>query len=172
MEGYLYKMAIRYPEASIELPAELEQTISNEFITENDCIILKGLGGNEQNPKFESDLEKCEWEYNETHFHPDEYSAKNADELDFLLFALESSKRLAHRLQEQFPTKAFRIVASFCETHKDHLGRVESYGSSTVRFYQIRRSYENRMRSHDISEFQLDAISEIEIGPSSPDGNS
>lgn len=171
MEGYLDKMAINFPETSVELPNELEQTISEEFIIENDCITLRGLCGNEQNPKLETDLEKCEWEYNETHFHPDEYSQEGADESEFLLFALESSRRIAQRLKTDFPFKNFRISVSFSETEKDDLGSIESYGSSTVRFHQIRNSCEKQMRTVNLNDFRYDAVLEIETGPISAHHN-
>jgi hypothetical protein len=163
MDSYLEKMSFDFQGKSVELPSGLERLINREFLTENDCIILKGLYENEQNPKFETDFEKCEWESNETHFHPDEYAKQQTNELEFLILALESSKRLGTRLKQSFPNKKFRIFLSFSETQKDNQGEIEFYGASSVRFHQVRNGCENEMRTDDLNEYKLEAVLEIEI---------
>ncbi len=155
MEQYLEKTSFDFQEESVELPFELENLINRVFLTENGCIILKGVNNNEQNPKFETDFEKCEWEYNETHFHADAYSKEAVNELDFLILALECSKRLERRLRHSFPNEGFRISVSFSESIRNNNNEIEQYGSSTIRFHQIRSSCENKMRIDDLTRLDF-----------------
>ena len=163
MESYLEKLSYDFREAYVELPADLESLINRKFLTENDCITFKGDYNSKHTPIFKTDFEKCQWEYNETHFHPDEYAKQKSDELEFLILALESSKRLERRLVQNFPNKRFRILISFAETQKDNKGEIEFYGASTVRFHQIRNNCENKFRTDNLNEFANDAVLEIEI---------
>lgn len=163
MKSYLEKVSFDFQGDPIKLPSDLENLINRKFLNENDCITLRGLYENERNPKFESDLEKCKWEFDETHFHPDEFLKDQSNELEFLRVALESIKTLKTRLNQSFPEKKFRICLSFSETQKDDKGDIEFYGSSTVRFYQIRNSCEDKIRVDNLNEYKLDAVLEIEI---------
>jgi hypothetical protein len=110
---------------------------------------------------LDTSLKKCEWEYAQNHFHPDSY-VDTDDQMQYLQLALECGKRLAKRLDAAFPGKNFRIAVSFNET-KVSDGEIENYGSSTVRFYQIRQDCENGMRTADLNDFTLDAVLEMEI---------
>lgn len=161
MYYYLEKLDYDYQETTIDLPDELDEIIKDGLIVSNDCIILKSLSDN--SPKFETDLEKCEWEYNETHFHPDEYARAGSDEIVYLSYALECAKRIAYKLKNKFPQFSFRITVSFSETVKNKLGQIETYGSSSVQFHKIRENCESTMRTSDLDGFEFDAVLEIEI---------
>lgn len=160
MDSYLSKIQYDFWKTSITLPAELERIIKSEFVTDNDCLILKEVGNNRNNPKFDASLEKCEWENFQTHFHPDMY-IETDNEIEYLQLALECGKRLAKRLDKEFPDKNFRISISFDQT-KVVGDEIESYGSSSVRFYQVREDCENIMRTNDLNDFQFEAVLEIE----------
>ena len=160
MDNYLSKIDYNFWETSITLPADLERIIRSDFVTDNDCIVLKEVGNNLNNPKFDTSLKKCEWESFQTHFHPEMY-IDTANEIDYLKVALECGKRLAKRLDKEFPQKKFRVSISFDETRV--VGdEIESYGGSSVRFYQVREDCENVMRTNDLNDFQFEAVLEIE----------
>ena len=161
MNSYLSQLEYDFLVKKVELPKELEEIVNADFLTDNDAIILKGLYKNQTNPLFNSDIEKCEWEYNETHFHPDGFIKRGDDEIEYMRFALECAKRLHERLDKNFKYKKFRLIVSFSETEKKG-NEIETYGSSTVRFYQIRQGAEARMRSEDLNDFKQEAILEIE----------
>lgn len=163
MSDYLKKISFNFEDENTNLPFELGKIINGDFLTENECIILKDIYKNNSNPKFEKDLAKCEWEYSENHFHPDDYIDNISSELDYLYFALCCSKELAKRLSLNFPNINFRIIVSFCETQTDKNGEVEYYGSSTVRFYKIRPECESKMKTSNLDDFEQDAILEIEL---------
>jgi hypothetical protein len=78
-----------------------------------------------------------------------------------LQLALECGKRLAVRLEAEFPDKDFRLIISFNETRVVG-NEVEIYGSSTVRFYQIRPDCESKMRIANLDNYKWDAVLEIE----------
>ena len=143
------------------IPTDLEKIINRDFLTDNDCVILKGHYGHEKNPQLKSDLEKCEWEYDQTHFHPFLYAKQSNNEVEYLILALECGKRLAYRLKKQFENRRFRILISFSETEKNN-GEIEWYGSSSVLFYQIREGSEKIMRTENLNDFKHDAVLEIE----------
>ncbi|MGN6601599.1 MAG: hypothetical protein ACTHK8_04060 [Ginsengibacter sp.] len=160
MDSYLSKIDYNFWEISMTLPAELERIINSDFVTDNDCIVLKEVGDISTNPKFNTSLKKCEWEDSQTHFHPDMYIDTD-NEIEYLQLALESGKRLAKRLNTEFPDKDFRISISFNKTTIVD-NEVENYGSSTVRFYQVRQDCENIMRTENLDDFKSDAVLEIE----------
>jgi len=160
MDSYISSLGYDFLSKDIELPLTLQKIVYSEFITENDIIVLGEVHGS-GNPSYENDLKKCEFEYNETHFHPDAFADKGNGEIEYLKLALECAKRLIGRLDKNFKDKKFRVLVSFSETEiKD--GEIESYGSSTVRFYQIRSSCERIMRMEDLNSFKIEAILEIE----------
>lgn len=107
MRSYFERMDYDFRDKKIALPLNLEKLINSEFLTSNDYVFLKGNYGNKENPLYSEDLDKSEWEENETHFHPDQYSPSQTEELEFLILALESSKRLAKRLRNTFPNRKF-----------------------------------------------------------------
>lgn len=165
MDGYLEKLGYDFLDKTIDLPAELEAIINLEFLTDNDCIILKSWYGHDENPALGTDLEKSIWEDDETHFHPDAYVPEGSDEIEYLACALECAKRLMLRLQKEFPSRPFRISVSFDETtyETEDPNEINSYGSSTVRFHQIRPTTEYTMYTDDLNDFKLNAVLEIEI---------
>lgn len=116
--------------------------------------------GQDNNPLFETDFEKCDWEYNETHIHIDDF-VDSENELDYLKFGLEYGKRIAEKLSNQFRKDKFRIVVSFSETKKVN-GQIELYGSCTVRFYKIRPNAESQMYIQDLNSYKLEAVLEFE----------
>ena len=161
METYLNKLGYDFLTIRIKLPRKLEKIIESQFILHNDCIIINGLYGHTENPNLETDLEKCEWEYNETHFHVDMYYKNKKEEIEYLKLALECAKRISDKLNNEFENRKFRITVSFSETLiKDE--EIEFYGSGVVRFNQIRTSCENAMRIADLNDYKLDAVLEIE----------
>ena len=135
MDNYLVKLGYDFWNKTIELPTDLAKLINHDFLTTNDCVTLRGCGFR-VNPKFDNSLDKCEWEYFETHFHPDSYVDKE-NELEFLKLALECGKRLSKRLANRFENDKFRVVLSFSESMIID-GEIDTFGSSTVRFYKKR----------------------------------
>lgn len=160
MDEYLSKIGYNFWDTSIFLPAGLSKKIQSEFVKDNDCVVLKE-DEITSNPKFDTNIKKCEWEWFETHFHPDSY-IETDDEIEYLKLALECSKQLAKRLDAEFKDKNFRLSVSFSETVKTE-NKIEFYGSSTVRFYQIRQECEDIMRTEDLNAFKLEAVLDIEI---------
>lgn len=161
MDGYLAKFKYDVWKTDLRLPGQLLKGIESEFLVDNDCVTLKGFSNNHPPPLFKTDLEKCEWEYNETHFHSDMFIEIPSNEIEYLQIAIESGKRLATRLRSIFKEQNFRVIISFYETEKIN-DEVEIYGSSTVRFYQIRPGCEEIMRCQDLNDFAQDAVMEIE----------
>src|SRR5258708_31470562 len=92
MDKYLAKIGYDFWETSIPLPSDLEKIINSDFITDNDCIVLKEVGDITSNPQFDTGLKKSEWEDGETHFHPDAYIHTD-NEIEYLKLALECGKR-------------------------------------------------------------------------------
>lgn len=160
MDFYLSKIGYNFLEKSIDIPSELEKKIISEFVIDNDSITLSGLNIL-SNPKFDVNIKKSEWEYSETHFHPDEYIESN-DELKYLELALACGKQIALRLEREFKDKRFRVIISFSETKTEN-EEIEFYGSSSVRFYQIRNDCEESMHIKDLNDYLDDAVLEIEI---------
>jgi hypothetical protein len=161
MNQYLLNLGFDFKKITFQLPKALEKIVHADFLTDNDCIILKGHYGHNINPIFATDLEKCYWEYDETHFHPNDYALQAKNELIYLKYALSSAKRLYNRLEKDFKEKKFRIIVSFYETVILN-GEIEAYGSSTVRFYQIRDACDHNIRTEDLECFKSDAILELE----------
>ena len=159
MDRYLSKIGYDFWEISISLPTDLEKIIQGEFITDNDCIILKSLVQFETNPKFDTNLEKCEFEDFENHFHPDSYTETN-NEIEYLKLALKYGKRLAKRIDCELKAENFRVGISFNETTIEN-GEIEFYGSSTVRFYKVRQDCEEIMRTNNLDNFEKEAVLEI-----------
>ena len=160
MDKYLLKLGYNFWEYKADLPQDLEKIVNSKFIVDNDCITLKGLGIS-NNPIFQTDIEKSEWEYNETHFHPDSFS-KEKNEMEYLKLALESGKQIAARLSIQFKSKKkFRIIVSYNETITKN-GEIDCYGSSKVRLYQIRGESKNTIFPEDLEEYKSDALLLIE----------
>jgi hypothetical protein len=162
MERYLQRLGYDFWTKRVDLPTELEEIIYQDFLTNNDCIILKALYDHDSNPGLKSDLEKCEWESNETHFHIDDYVQNPDDEIEYLSIGLECAKRLQKRFDQEFADKKFRILISFNETVKDENGYVDFYGSCTVRFHQVRLNCDDVMRADDMEKFKVEAVMEIE----------
>lgn len=161
MKAYLEALGYDFLSTTIPLHPRLEMIVNSEFLVENDCILLKGLNQNHNIPKFETDLEKCEWEYNETHFHPDMFW-DGTEEIEILKLTLECGKRIAKRLQETYPYKVFRIQLDFAET--EYLdSEIERYGAGTVRFYKVRPTSEYTLYHADLNVFKRDAVMEIEV---------
>jgi hypothetical protein len=154
MDRYLKELGYDFLNVSYSLPSDLKKIVQSDFVTNNDCIIISGQYAISSNPKLNAELEKCEWENNETHFHTDwNASQYTNDELEYLKLALECAKVLAIRLTENVPDKKFRILVSFSETTYDINNEIDSYGSGTVRFYQIRENAESTFRTEDLNDF-------------------
>jgi hypothetical protein len=163
MDGYLKELNYDFETSSYPISEKLTNIIQADFIDNNDSITLFGVASHTQNPLFETPVQKCEWEYNETHFHPDwSVMGDKEEEMEYLKAALESGKRLAKRLQRAYSEKRFRVIISFSETVYDSK-EAESYSSSTVRFYQIRPEAEYLMRIEDLNDFKTEALMEIEF---------
>jgi hypothetical protein len=160
MDKYLSRIDYNFWDKTITLPKDLMLIVESEFVTNNDCIVLKAVGNIETNPKLKTSLEKCEYEDFETHFHLDLY-IDTENEIEYLKLALECGKLLTRRFETDFQDKNFRLLISFSETEIID-GEIESYGSSTVRFYQIRQDCDNVMRTDDLNSFEIDAMLEIE----------
>ena len=90
-----------------------------------------------------TDIDKCDQEYNETYFHTDSY-IDGENELEYLRLALKCGKKISIRLSNQFKNERFRIMISFSETIMVD-GLIDNYSSSTVRFYNIRPSCNNKI---------------------------
>lgn len=161
MFEYLKEIKYDFDIQKVVLSVDLEKIVNSEFKEENDCILLSGVNMNILKPVLDSDFEKCLFEYNETHFHPDSYSIKSAGELNYLVLALDSGKRLIQRFKNEYGKRRFKIIISFSETKRDSDNRIESYGSSTVRFHQIRSRCDTVIG--DLNSFNSEAIMEIEI---------
>lgn len=144
------------------IPKKLNALLNQSFLHENGCITIKGLYGHKGIPYFSTSTERSIWEDNETHFHPDAFYGEVKDEIVYLKSALICAKRLYKRLSLCFPQKRFRIIVSFNETERNIKGEIETYGSSTVRFYQIRKESEKTMRIDDLESFKGHALMEIE----------
>lgn len=163
MDAYLNELNFDFETSTYPITEELSNIIQADFIDNNDSITLKSIAGHIQNPLFKTSLEKSEWEYNETHFHPDwSVMGYKEEEKEYLKAALECGKQLVWRLRDCYPDKHFRVVISFCETTYDGKA-VDFYGSSTVRFYQIRPEVETIMRIDDLNYYQADAVMDIEF---------
>lgn len=159
MDLYLKKLGYDFGDYRIDLPVDLEKIVNSNFLTTNDCVTLKGFG-HRINPRFDTAFEKCDWEYNETHFHPDSFS-KGDDEMEYLKLALECGKRLSNRLSKRPKKDKFRIQISFMETQWIN-GEIDVYGSSTVRFYKIRPEAEDGIYIEDLDIYEGDAVLELE----------
>lgn len=159
MDLYLEKLGYDFVDKKINLPVDLEKIVNSNFLTTNDCVTLKGFG-HRINPSFDSEFDKCDWEYNETHFHPDSFVNGN-DEIEYLKLALECGKRLSHRLSKRFKNDKFRIQISFMATQWEN-DEIEAYGSSTVRFYKIRPEAEKGFYISDLDVYEEDSVLEIE----------
>ena len=160
MEEYLSSISYNFLEKSILIPEDLRSIIDSRFLVHNDCVLLKELCS--VAPEGLNEIEKCEYEDSENHFHPDSFVDSADDDLQALKYALECGKHLASRLGEEFGTKRrFRIQISFSEKIEVD-GEISEYTSSTVRFYQIRSECDKKMLVGDLERFQLDAIVEIE----------
>jgi len=159
MDLYLEKLGYDFGDNKINLPVDLEKIVSRNFLTTNDCVTLKGFG-HRINPRFDTEFDKCDWEYNETHFHPDSF-VHGDDEIEYLKLALECGKRLSYRLSKRFKNDKFRIQISFMETQLEK-GEIEAYGSSTVRFYKIRPEAEDGIYITDLDVYEGDAVLEFE----------
>lgn len=144
------------------IPKELKALLNQNFLRENGCTTIEGHYGHNKIPSFSTSTEKSIWEDNETHFHPDAFYGAVEDEIIYLKSALVCAKKLYKRLSMNFPRKRFRITVSFNETKKDSQGQIETYGSSTVRFYQIRKDAEQTMRIDDLEGSKGEALMEIE----------
>jgi hypothetical protein len=163
MDGYLKELNYDFETSSYAISEKLTNIIQADFIDNNDSITLIGVGSHTQNPLFQAPFQKSEWEYNETHFHPDwSVMGDKEEETDYLKAALECGQRLAKRLKNAYSEKHFRVIISFSGTVYDSK-EVESYSSSTVRFYQIRREAEYLMRIEDLNDFKTEALMEIEF---------
>jgi hypothetical protein len=159
MDLYLEKLGYDFGDNKINLPIDLEKIVSSNFLTTNDCVTLKGFG-HKINPRFDTAFEKCDWEYNETHFHPDSF-AKGDDEIEYLKLALECGKRLSRRLAKRFKNDNFRIQISFMESQWIN-GEIDNYGSSTVRFYKIRPEAESGIYVDNLDIYKVGAVLELE----------
>jgi hypothetical protein len=161
MSKHLLALGYDFLKIHVELPEELEKISRLEFLTGNDCTLLQGLYGHQMTPEFETDIQKCEWEYSENHFHPDEY-ARTQNEGEFLILALECAKRIAFRLKENFTGKNFRLIISYDETVIEE-GETETYGSSTVRFHELRKDCKDFYGFDSLEKFEQDAVMVIDI---------
>jgi len=161
MTRYLDALGYDFQTHTRALPEHLEGLLDCDYLPDLDRVVLTKLNGDNKIPPLNTDLEKCEWEYNETHFHPDAYASRGAKELEYLELALESAKRLAEDIQKRFSSMRFRIQVAFSETEKNGQ-EIEFYGSSTVRLYRIRPACEDIMRNGDLDEFKTEALLEIE----------
>jgi len=159
MDLYLEKLGYDFGDNKINLPVGLDKILNSNFLTTNDCVTLKGFG-HRTNPKFGTAFEKCDWEYNETHFHPDSF-IKGDDQMEYLNLALECGKRLSYRLFKRFKNDKFRIQISFMETQLVN-NEIDVYGSSTVRFYKIRPEAEDCIYISDLDVYEGNAVLEFE----------
>jgi len=163
MKKYCSELEYEFLTKDIELPAELSRIINSDFITNNDCITLKGLHPHKTNPNFKNDFEKCKWEDGQTHFHPDNYIENKHNEIEFLMYALESGKQLMKRLKQNFPVINFRIFIFFSKTNYNQNGEIEFYGSSNVRFHKIRNGAEKHLYPEHLDDFKSDGVMEITV---------
>lgn len=161
MDQYLAKLGYDFLATAVALPAALETLITADFLLENDCVVLTRPHDPARVPLLESDLAKCEWEDGQTHFHPSACTTELDDELTYLTLALESGKRLMSRFTAELPQHRFRLTISFSETFRQN-DEIEFFGSSTVRFYQIRSGGESTMRVDDLNRFKTEAVLEME----------
>jgi len=159
MNQYLDRIGKDITVISHPLNTEIHSVINADFLEMNDCITLKSLVNS--NPEFSSDSQKCWWEYNENHFHPDWQVIESKDEIEYLNVAIVCAVSLAKRLKSTYPLKSFRILVSFYET--DPNDPDSALGSSTVRFYQVRKDFTDEPGLRQLDRYQTDAILEITV---------
>jgi hypothetical protein len=159
MDLYLEKLGYDFGDNKINLPVDLEKIVNSNFLSTNECVTLNGFG-HKINPRFDTAFEKCEWEYNETHFHPDSF-AQSDDEIEYLKLALECGKRLSRRLAKRFKNDKFRIQISFIESQCKNV-EIDIYASSTVRFYKIRSEAESDIYVDNLDVYEVGAVLELE----------
>jgi hypothetical protein len=160
MEKYLGLIGSGLGSITFPLTDEVKQIVFSDFEDSNDCITCKKLVS--FNPYFDNDTDKCWWEYDETHFHPDwQLLNETENEIDYLKAAITSAVVLATRLSKKYPDKGFRIFVSFYETDKNDSD--SPYGSSTVRFYQIRENFVGETELRQLDNYKSDAVLEITV---------
>ena len=157
MEKYISLIGYNFLEKDVSLPKDLKNVVDSDFLVHNDCVLLQALCTTV--PEGLNDVQKCEYEDSENHFHPDSYVDSSDDDFQALKYALECGRHLASRLGKEFGAeRRFRIQISFSRKIE-----IDDYTSSTVRFYQVRSECEEIMRVSDLDRFQLDAVIEFEI---------
>lgn len=140
------------------LSKKLNELLDHGFVELKDSVFLRDLCN--AMPYLEG-CEKSIYEDSENHFHPEDYLDSDVDEIEYLKMALECGKRIANKLELNYPGRKFRIVISFEESKKKN-NEIEIFGSSTVRFHQIRQECESVLRVKNLDQFS-EAILEIEI---------
>lgn len=160
MDKYLDLIGSDLESIAFPLTGEVKEIVFSDFEDSNDCITCKKLVS--FNPHFDNDTDKCWWEYDETHFHPDwQLLSETENEIDFLMAAITCANILATRLNETYPDKGFRIIVSFYETDKNDSD--SPIGATCVRFYQIRKNFVGEDALRQLENYKSDAILEITI---------
>jgi len=160
MDEYLSKLGYNFLESEITLPEDLENVINNDFITDNDCVTLKGLTKyGKNNPIYNTDELRFEWEVSQNHFNR-WLNEVDRDEMKSMKHLLECGKRLINRLNKQFQNKRFVVSLQFSETSYEG-SEVIQFGSIQFRFFQLRPYYDPdyTFNSNDGSRF---GVMEIE----------
>jgi hypothetical protein len=151
MNSFLKDLGYDFKIKLIDLPKRLIDFLNSPIVVSNGCILIKQLC--EKAPDNLSDLAKSEYEYSENHFHPDAFANEALEDLDHLKLGLECSKLLASRLAREFFDLRFRILLSYTQTEKTNT-EIDVYGSSTLRFYQVRSEIDNVMPFGDLNAFE------------------
>lgn len=161
MNAYLDTIGYDFLMEKRALPRDLDECLEFDYLSDLDILVLTNVNVNISTPtSFTSDLQRSQWEYDKTHFHPDEFASTDTDEIKYLVLALECARRLAEELQFRFDDMSFKISVSFYETVKT-ADEIEFYGSSTVRVIRNRLSCEDAM-ARDLEAFKLEAMLEID----------
>ncbi|MES2543526.1 MAG: hypothetical protein V4548_01480 [Bacteroidota bacterium] len=162
MDSYLSKLEYNFWEKSIVLTDGLERLVKCPFLIGKGLVLLDYGGQFIPENEILSDIDKCEYESFENHFHIDDFVAKrmNFNDIIFLGLGLEFLKQLVIRIKNELPENDFRFILSFGKVDDPD---VYEFGNCVVRFYQIRSASENVFKREDLNTYLQEGVIEIEI---------
>lgn len=137
----------------------LEPVLNSKFVVSEGCVFL-GYHRLQAPPNL-TDTGKSIYEYDENHFHPDMYIKEDLEDIDHLKAGLYCIKVLSKRLERECFGRRFKVSLSY-EPTVYHGDEIDSYASSTVRFYQIREGVQEMTDSSNLEKIDS-AVFEVEI---------